>query len=47
MIPKPEASEAVLANDHHDAYEHSVGDTQFVIAGETVTTEDGAADDGL
>ena len=47
MAAKPEPGEDVLRNNHRQTYENGVGDAQFVIAGETVATEDGAADDGL
>lgn len=47
MAGKPEAGEEVLRDNHANTYHHGVGDAQLVIAGETVATEDGAADDGL
>ena len=47
MVSKPEAGEAVLGDNHTNTYHHGVGDAQFVIAGETISAEDGAAYDGL
>ena len=47
MAGEPEAGEAVLRDNHSDAYHHGIGDAQLVIAGQAVATEDGAADDGL
>ncbi len=47
MAGKPEAGEEVLRNNHSHSNHHSVGDAQLVIAGETIATENGAADDGL
>ena len=47
MAGKPETGEAILSNNHAYAYPHGVGDAQFVLAGQTVATEDGTADDGL
>ena len=47
MVSKPEAGEAVLGDNHTNTYHHGVGNAQFVIAGETISAENGAADDGL
>lgn len=47
MVGEPKAGKKVLRDNHTNTYHHSVGDTQLVIAGQTVTAEDGAADDGL
>jgi hypothetical protein len=47
MIAEPESGETILGDYHARSYHHGIGDAQLVIAGETVTTEDGAADDGL
>ena len=47
MVGEPEAGKAVLGDNHAYSYHHSIGDAQLVIAGETVATEDGTADDGL
>ena len=47
MILEPKSGEEVLRDNHAYTYHHSVGDAQFVIAGEAVATEDGAANDGL
>ena len=47
MTAEPEAGEAILGNNHAYAYHYGVGDTQLVIAGEAIATEDGTADDGL
>ena len=47
MAGEPEAGEAVLRDNHSDAYHHGIGDAQLVIAGETIAAEDGTADDGL
>ena len=47
MGVKPKASEKVLRENHTHSYHHGVGDAQFVIAGEAVSAEDGAANDGL
>ena len=47
MILKPITAEEVLADDHAQADDHSIGGTESSIAGQTITTEDGTADDGL
>ena len=47
MSAKPEAGEAVLRDNHSDAYHHGIGDAQLVIAGKAVAAEDGTADDRL
>ena len=47
MIREPIAGEKVLRDDHRHAYKNGIGDAQFVIVGEAIATEDGAADDGL
>ena len=47
MAAKPITGKAVLDNDHRQTYEDSVCDAQFIIAGEAVTAEDGATNDGL
>ena len=47
MTGEPETGEEVLRDNHANTYHHGVGNAQFVIAGQTVTAEDGAADDGL
>ena len=47
MTTEPIAGEAILGDDHRKAYENGVGNTQFVIAGEAVATEDGATDNRL
>ena len=47
MAAKPEAGEEVLQDNHRHSYHHGVCDAQLVIAGESVATEDGAADDRL
>ena len=47
MTGEPDAGKAILGNNHSYAYHHGVGDAQLVIAGETIATENGAADDGL
>ena len=47
MILKPITAEKVLADDHAQADDHSIGGTESSIAGQTITTEDGTADDGL
>jgi len=47
MAGKPEAGEEVLRDNHCHSNHHGVGDAEFVVAGETIAAEDGAADDGL
>ncbi len=47
MTAKPEAGKEVLRDNHANTYHHGVGDAQLVIAGQAITAEDGAADDGL
>ena len=47
MAAEPEAGKEVLRNNHAKTNHHGIGDAQLVIAGEAVTAEDGAADDGL
>ncbi len=47
MTAKPESGEKVLRDNHANTYHHGIGDAQFVIAGQTIAAEDGAADDGL
>ena len=47
MTAEPIAGKAVLGDNHRDAYEDGIGDTQLVIATQTVTTEDGTANNGL
>ena len=47
MAAEPEAGEAILDNNHAYAYHHGVGDAQLVIAGETIATEDGTANNRL
>ena len=47
MAAEPIAREEILADDHSASYHHGIGNTQFVIATQTVAAEDKAADDGL
>ena len=47
MAGEPEVGEEVLCDNHCHSNHYGVGDAQFVIAGQTVTAEDRAADDGL
>ena len=47
MAAEPETGEAILGNNHAYAYHHGVGDAQLVIAGETIATEDGTANNRL
>ena len=45
MAGEPEAGKAILGNNHSYAYHHGIGNTELVIAGETIATEDGATYD--
>ena len=47
MIGEPEAGEEVLRDNHAYSYHHGVGNTQFIIATQTVTAKNGTTDDGL
>ena len=47
MAGEPEAGKAILGNNHSYAYHHGIGNTELVIAGETIATEDGATYDRL
>lgn len=47
MAAKPIAGKTVLADDHRQTDEDSIGNAQLVITGQSVAAEDGTADDGL
>ena len=47
MITEPITTEKVLANDHAQADEHSVGGANKSVAGKTVAAEDETTNNGL
>ena len=47
MAAEPEAGEEVLCDNQANTNHHGISDTQFVIVGQAIAAEDGAADDGL
>ena len=47
MIREPEAGEEVLCDNQANTNHYGIGNAQFVIAGQAIAAEDGAADDGL
>ena len=47
MTTEPVTCKAVLEDDHRQAYEHSIGNAKFIIAGESIAAEDKTTYDGL
>ena len=47
MAAKPIAAEGILGNHHHQADKYGVSNAHFIIAPQSIATEDKTANDGL